>query len=82
MLYAKSILPINTKPTRLTDHTATLIDYIYIQIVDKQNLLVLLLKRKPKVKLSPQKIPNRTFTQITGLLHQKRTLPNYLITSL
>ena len=36
-----------------------------------ENLLVLLLKVKPKVKLSPQKIPNRTFTQITGLLHKK-----------
>ena len=29
MLYANNILPIITKPTRLTDHTATLIDQIY-----------------------------------------------------
>ena len=29
MLYANNILPIITKPTRLTDHTATLIDHIY-----------------------------------------------------
>ena len=28
-LYANNILPIITKPTRLTDHTATLIDHIY-----------------------------------------------------
>ena len=30
MLYANNILPIITKPTRLTDHTATLIDHIII----------------------------------------------------
>ena len=30
MLYANDILPIITKPTMLTDHTATLIDHIYI----------------------------------------------------
>ncbi|CAH3190595.1 unnamed protein product [Porites evermanni] len=41
------------------------------------NLLVLLLKGKPKVKLSP-----RESLTITGLLHKKRTLPNYSITSL
>ena len=29
MLYTNNILPIITKPTRLTDHTATLIDHIY-----------------------------------------------------
>ena len=29
MLYANNTLPIITKPTRLTDHTATLIDHIY-----------------------------------------------------
>ena len=29
MLYANNILPIITKPTRLTDLTATLIDHIY-----------------------------------------------------
>ena len=29
MLYANNILPIITKPTRPTDHTATLIDHIY-----------------------------------------------------
>ena len=29
MLYANNILPIITKPTRLTDHTATLIDHIW-----------------------------------------------------
>ena len=29
MLYANNILPIITKPTRLTDHTATLIAHIY-----------------------------------------------------
>ena len=29
MLYANNILPIITKPTRLTDHTATLTDHIY-----------------------------------------------------
>lgn len=29
MLFANNILPIITKPTRLTDHTATLIDHIY-----------------------------------------------------
>ena len=29
MLYANNILPIITKPSRLTDHTATLIDHIY-----------------------------------------------------
>ena len=29
MLYANNILPIITTPTRLTDHTATLIDHIY-----------------------------------------------------
>ena len=29
MLYANNILPINTKPTRLTDHSPTLIDHIY-----------------------------------------------------
>ena len=40
------------------------------------NLLVLLLKGKPKVKLSP-----RESLTITGLLHKKRTLPNYSITS-
>ena len=41
------------------------------------NLLVLLLKGKPKVKLSP-----RESLTITGLLHKKRTLPNYSITFL
>ena len=29
VLYANNILPIITKPTRLTDHTAKLIDHIY-----------------------------------------------------
>ena len=29
MLYTNNILPIITKPTRLTDHTATLIDHVY-----------------------------------------------------
>ena len=29
MLYANNVLPIITKPTRLTDHIATLIDHIY-----------------------------------------------------
>ena len=29
MLYANNIFPIITKPTRLTDHTAALIDHIY-----------------------------------------------------
>ena len=29
MLFANNILPIITKPTRLTGHTATLIDHIY-----------------------------------------------------
>ena len=29
MLYANNILPIITKPTRLTDNTATLIDHIH-----------------------------------------------------
>ena len=29
MLFTNNILPIITKPTRLTDHTATLIDRIY-----------------------------------------------------
>ena len=29
MLYTNNILPIITKPTRLTDHTAILIDHIY-----------------------------------------------------
>lgn len=29
MLFANNVLPIITKPTRLTDHTATLIDHIY-----------------------------------------------------
>ena len=33
MLYANNILLIITKPTRLTDHTATLIDHIYITYV-------------------------------------------------
>ena len=28
VLYANNILPITTKPTRLTDHTRTLIDHI------------------------------------------------------
>ena len=42
------------------------------------NLLVLLLKGKPKVKLFP-----RESLTITGLLHKKRTLPNHSsITSL
>ena len=41
------------------------------------NLLVPLLKEKLKVKLSPQEL----FT-ITGLLHKKRILLNYSITSL
>ena len=36
MLFANSILPIITKPTRITDHTATLIDHIYTNSV--QNL--------------------------------------------
>ena len=29
MLYANNVLPTITKPTRLTDHIATLIDHIY-----------------------------------------------------
>ena len=29
MLYANNFLPIITKPTRLTDHSKTLIDHIY-----------------------------------------------------
>ena len=33
MLFANNILPIITKPTRLTDHTATLIDHTFIQIL-------------------------------------------------
>ncbi|XP_022794305.1 uncharacterized protein LOC111333046 [Stylophora pistillata] len=35
MLYANNILPIITKPTRLTDHTATLIDHIYTNCFKK-----------------------------------------------
>ena len=38
MLYANNILPIITKPTRLTDHTATLIDHKYINCL--QNFTV------------------------------------------
>ena len=36
MLFANNILPIITKPTRVIDHTATLIDHIYTNSV--QNL--------------------------------------------
>ena len=36
MLFANNILPVITKPTRVTDHTATLIDHIYTNSV--QNL--------------------------------------------
>jgi hypothetical protein len=31
MLYSNNITPVITKPTRLTDHTKTLIDHIYHQ---------------------------------------------------
>lgn len=30
VLYTKSFLPVITKQTRITDHTATLIDHMYI----------------------------------------------------
>ena len=29
MLYEKKFIPVITKPTRITDHTKTLIDHIY-----------------------------------------------------
>ena len=29
MLYSSNLLPVITKPTRITSHTATLIDHIY-----------------------------------------------------
>ena len=61
-------------------------EYYYMQFAIKKstkttlsklgNLLVLLLKGKPKVKLSP-----RESLTMTGLLLKKRTLPNYSITS-
>lgn len=35
MLYSNNFLPIITKPTRITDHTATLIDHIYTNVVHK-----------------------------------------------
>ena len=35
MLYANNTSPIITKPTRLTDHTATLIDQIYTNCSQK-----------------------------------------------
>ena len=35
MLFANNVLPIITKPTRLTDHTATLIDHIYTNSLQK-----------------------------------------------
>jgi hypothetical protein len=36
MLYAYNFLPIITKPTRLTDHTKTLIDHIYTNAYSDQ----------------------------------------------
>jgi hypothetical protein len=36
MLYANNFLPIITKPTRLTDHTKTLIDHIYTNVYSDQ----------------------------------------------
>ena len=35
MLYSNNLLPIITKPTRLTYHSATLIDYIYTNSTSK-----------------------------------------------
>ena len=32
MLYSNNLLPIITKPTRITDHTATLVDHIYTNV--------------------------------------------------
>lgn len=34
MLYSHDLLPVITKPTRITNHTATLIDHIYTNTVD------------------------------------------------
>lgn len=36
MLYTQNFLPIITKPTRITNHTATLIDHIYTNVTSQQ----------------------------------------------
>ena len=35
MLLSLGLMPIITKPTRITDHTATLIDHIYTNTLEK-----------------------------------------------
>ena len=35
MLYSHNLLPVITKPTRITNHTATLIDHIYTNSVNR-----------------------------------------------
>ena len=35
MLYSHNLLPVTTKPTRITNHTATLIDHIYTNSVNR-----------------------------------------------
>ena len=34
MLYSYDLLPVITKPTRITSHTATLIDHIYTNTIN------------------------------------------------
>lgn len=33
MLYSHDLLPVITKPTRITNHTATLVDHIYTTVI-------------------------------------------------
>ena len=35
MIYSLDLLPVMTKPTRITSHTATLIDHIYTNTVNR-----------------------------------------------
>ena len=79
MLYSNNITPVITKPTRLTDHTKTLIDHIYtnepisnittgIGLLDiSDHLPVFFISQKNACK----KIMQKYFTEFTNILVKK-----------
>ena len=77
MLYANNILPIITKPTRLTDHTATLIGHICTNCLQNFTAGILacenirfssLFAAGDETSPSTKSEEKRMFSQATGIL--------------
>ena len=75
MIYSLDLLPVITKPTRITNHTVTLTDHIYTNNVDRLTSAIVAVDISDHLPVfcmvdTPLKKQNRQNTYFRACLHE------------